>query len=200
MGQLKRYLFLIFNLILAEFSLGQTNLTIASQQTIQINYPNFKFLAIEIKNRSRLPIEIACINYEDKSKVSGFGLGPKGKATLSIPDKTILQITNENKSNIEVNINPISSPPKKDLTQEKYIKFILKNETAESIPLIIPGVMNPNLSPFSNSGVSLKIGQKIYFKNGLKKYILLTVDQEIIEGKIIKIGSLLSDRKNELGL
>ena len=200
MGQLKRYLFLIFNLLLAEFSLGQTNLTIASQQTIQINYPNFKFLAIEIKNRSRLPIEIACINYEDESKVSGFGLGPKGKATLSIPDKTILQITNENKSNIEVNINPISSPPNKDLIKEKYIKFILKNETAESIPLIIPGVMNPNLSPFSNSGVSLKIGQKIYFKNGFKKYILLTVDQEITEGKIIKIGSLLSDRKNELGL
>lgn len=200
MKQAKKYLFLIFNLLWAEFSFGQTNLTIASQQTIQINYPNFKFLAIEIKNQSKLPIEIACINYEDESKVSGFGLGPKGKATVSIPDKTILQITNENKSNIEVNINPISSPPNNNNTKEKYINITLKNETAESIPLIIPGVMNPNLSPFSKSGISLKIGQKIYFRDGLRKYLLLIIDQNIIEGKEINIGSLLEDRKIELGL
>ena len=111
-----------------------------------------------------------------------------------------MQITNENKSNIEVNINPISSPPNNNNTKEKYINITLKNETAESIPLIIPGVMNPNLSPFSKSGISLKIGQKIYFRDGLRKYLLLIIDQNIIEGKEINIGSLLEDRKIELGL
>jgi hypothetical protein len=42
--------------------------------------------------------------------------------------------------------------------KERYISFKLRNETAKSIPLIIPNVMNPNLSRFLNSSVDLKIG------------------------------------------
>lgn len=53
------------------------------------------------------------------------------------------------------------------------------NGSFKSIPLIIIGVMNPNLSAKSNSGVSLYVGQKVYFlPNGKRnsKALLFTVD------------------------
>ena len=43
------------------------------------------------------------------------------------------------------------------------VPFTLRNNSLKSIPLKIPGVMNPNLSPMSNSGVDLAEGQKVYF-------------------------------------
>ena len=84
--------------------------------------------------------------------------------------------------------------------EDLYISFTMRNETAQSIPLIIPGVMNPNLSPFSNSRVRLKIGQQINFRKGLKTYTLLTVSPAIEEGAVLEIGTLLKEKKIELGL
>jgi hypothetical protein len=50
------------------------------------------------------------------------------------------------------------------------IPMTFHNGSFHSIPLLIPGVMNPNLNPKSNSGVSLDVGQKVYFfPNGKKK-------------------------------
>jgi hypothetical protein len=80
------------------------------------------------------------------------------------------------------------------------VRFTLKNNTAKSIPLIIPNVMNPNLSPFSSSGVDLAIGQEIYFKEKGKKYLLLVVDSKIATDAQIDVGELLKERKKELGL
>jgi len=60
--------------------------------------------------------------------------------------------------------------------------------------------MNPNLSPFSNSGVDLKIGQKILFKEGGKKYVLLVVDETIAQGDEINVAQLLKSKRKELGL
>ena len=77
---------------------------------------------------------------------------------------------------------------------EQYVSFTLRNETLKSIPLIIPGVMNPNLSPQSNSGVRLKIGQEIKYRKGLKTHVLFIVDGTIEEGVIIKVGKLLDDK------
>lgn len=79
------------------------------------------------------------------------------------------------------------------------VSFSLKNTSATSIPLKIPGVMNPNLSPFSRSGVRLKIGQKIFFRYKGKKRLLLEVSKEQ-EGKNIIVNKLIKRRKKELGL
>ncbi len=81
-----------------------------------------------------------------------------------------------------------------------YISFTLHNGSAKSISLIIPRVMNPNLSPYSNSGVELKIGQEILFRVKGKNYILLTVDNNIKNGDVIEVDELLKQRKAELGL
>lgn len=81
-----------------------------------------------------------------------------------------------------------------------YVDFVLKNKTAQSISLIIPGVMNPNLSPFSKSSVGLKIGQEIFFKHKKKRYLLLKVDDTINDGEVLDVAKLIRERKNELEL
>lgn len=77
------------------------------------------------------------------------------------------------------------------------VSFTLRNTSAKSIPLLIPGVMNPNLSPISNSGVTLKVGQEILFRYKGKKRVLLVVGPEL-EGQTLKVPKLLSDRKKEI--
>lgn len=77
------------------------------------------------------------------------------------------------------------------------INFTLHNSSLKSIPLIIPNVMNPNLSPMSNSGVSLKVGQKIYFRDGAKKVLILTVDESIKPGDKIDMAKLVKDLKKD---
>ncbi len=86
------------------------------------------------------------------------------------------------------------------LNKKEKKSFTLRNNSLKSIPLIIPGVMNPNLSPMSNSGVTLRIGQNIYFKVKRKKYLLLTVDEQIENGSTIIVNQLIKARKKELGL
>ncbi len=78
-----------------------------------------------------------------------------------------------------------------------YVDFTLRNTSLKSIPLIIPGVMNPNLSPMSNSGVGLKIGQKILFKYKGKRRVLLIVDKTL-EGKVLDVPKLLKEKRREL--
>lgn len=85
------------------------------------------------------------------------------------------------------------------------VPFVLKNNSLRSIPLEIPGVMNPNLSPVSISNVDLSVGQKIYFfadgKKGAfkKRYLLLEVTEELA-GRQLPVEKLISERKKELGL
>ncbi len=81
--------------------------------------------------------------------------------------------------------------------QKDYASFVLHNETLTSIPLSIPGVMNPNLTPLGYSGVSLALGQEVFFMEKKKKYLLLTVDASL-EGDTLEVGQLIKTRKQEL--
>ena len=83
-----------------------------------------------------------------------------------------------------------------DNTKES-VSFTLRNNSLKSIPLLIPGVMNPNLSPKSNSGVTLKIGQEVLFRYKGKKRVLLVVDNKL-EGQTIEVSKLLKEKKQEI--
>lgn len=82
---------------------------------------------------------------------------------------------------------------------QESVSFTLKNPTAKSIPLWIPSVMNPNLSPFSTSGVRLRIGQKIYFKHKRRKKLLLEVSADYAD-QSLNVAQLIKRRKKELKL
>ena len=82
----------------------------------------------------------------------------------------------------------------KPLTPQRA--FYLENNTAQSIPLRIPGVMNPNLSPFSRSGVDLKNGQKIFLDFNGQNILILKVTDSIRHGDRIDVGNLINKALN----
>ncbi len=80
---------------------------------------------------------------------------------------------------------------------EQRIPLTLKNNSLKSIPLKIPGYMNPNLSPMSTSGVDLEIGQVVYFSFKGKKRVLLTITEDLA-GKTLIVNELIKKREKEL--
>jgi hypothetical protein len=83
------------------------------------------------------------------------------------------------------------------------IPMTFHNGSFFSIYLSIPGVMNPNLFPKSNSGVSLDVGQVVYFfPNGKKgkKEILFTVSRTWKKDTILQIDKIIKLRKKELNI
>ena len=56
--------------------------------------------------------------------------------------------------------------------------------------------MNPNLSPFSKSGVDLPLGQKILLKVAGKDLLLLTVTDTIPKGARINVADLIDRALN----
>jgi hypothetical protein len=77
------------------------------------------------------------------------------------------------------------------------IPFTLRNNSLKSIPLEIPGVMDPNLSPMSNSMVDLCVGQEIFFDYNGERTLLLTVTEDLKNQKL-NVSRLISQRKKEL--
>ena len=82
------------------------------------------------------------------------------------------------------------------------IPMTFHNGSIFPIYLSIPGVMNPNLVPKSNSGVSLDAGQIVYFfPNGKKgkKEVLFTVSPTWKKDTILQIDKIIRSRKKSLG-
>lgn len=74
------------------------------------------------------------------------------------------------------------------------VNFVLKNNSLKSIPLVIEGVMKPNLSPMSTSYVSAEVGAKVWYRKKGKNELLLTVTEEM-KGTEIIVGTLLNKYK-----
>jgi len=82
--------------------------------------------------------------------------------------------------------------------KSQAIPMTFHNGSLKSIPLNIPGVMNPNLSPISDSGVTLEVGQKVfYFPNGKKgkKELLFEVDGTFKKDTILQIHEIIRQKK-----
>jgi hypothetical protein len=76
--------------------------------------------------------------------------------------------------------------------------IVLLNRTLISIPLEIPGVMNPKLAPMSKSTVDIPAGTIIYFFHQKQRYELITVKPEM--EKTIVVNELIKKRKLALKL
>lgn len=83
--------------------------------------------------------------------------------------------------------------------QKESVSFSLQNNSATSIPLAIPGVMNPNLSPFSSSRVTVKVGQEFYYfsKDKKRRKLLLFIASEEMEGQNVIVNELIKQKKKE---
>ena len=82
--------------------------------------------------------------------------------------------------------------------KSQVIPMTFHNGSLKSIPLNIPGIMNPNLSPLSDSGIELEPGQKVfYFPNGKKgkKELLFEVDNTFRKDTILQIDEMIKQKK-----
>jgi hypothetical protein len=198
---MKKYVFfLIFTAFAIAPILSQNTISVPAGQTVDISYPNDKTSTVMLQTVGLQEVTVSVVTKDTGDFVRGFGLGKLGKEEVWVEEGNKLTLKNTGTKDIKVKYT-VSPRQNENLDlPEKYIQFTLRNSSMQSIPLIIPTVMNPNLSPNSNSGVSLKMGQEIFFKANGKRQILLVVDQTIQNGDVIDVSKILPRRKKELGI
>lgn len=175
-------------------------LVIPPKQVVQINYPLYKGFNVKIWNESKFVLGVSARDQVTDSIVKSFGLEKGGTTLLEVNEGLFLQFENRFLAPIKVAyaLRKGSSGKKKftkPLTPQRA--FYLENNTAQSLPLRIPGVMNPNLTPFSRSGVDLPNGQKIYLDLKGKKILILTVTDSIPHGARIDVATLIEKALNQ---
>ncbi|MEL0335122.1 MAG: hypothetical protein VW980_04945 [Flavobacteriales bacterium] len=171
---------------------GQSIVEIPANSRITIGYPDSEDAALALKNKSSQGIDVVTVNKVSGVQSSGFGLGPFGKATVAVSPLALLELHNTSDETVRLSYEITKAAKEVADKGERYIGFTLRNETLRSIPLIIPGVMNPNLSPQSNSGVRLMVGQEIKYKKGGRAHLLLVVDDSIKEGDVLFVGERIA--------
>lgn len=197
---MKNIFYLLLVLGFSACSSSKMFVNIPAQQTLELSYPNYEVFMASLKNKSTDDIEVAVLSKSSEKQIRGFGLAQGGKAEVMVESSSKLVLKNQSKVTAQIAIE-VSEKDRSVFEQKgEYINFTLQNTTAKSIPLLIPSVMNPNLSPFSKSGVGLKIGQEILFRFQGKRYVLLTVDNSIAQNSTLNVAKLIKDRKQELGL
>jgi hypothetical protein len=194
----------LFFFLLVSLAFGQkgerSQLILPPKQIVQINYPLYQGFNVKIWNKSKFDLGVSARERKTDSLVKGFGLDSGSSAVLEVNKGLYLQFENRYLASLKVEYTlqkGVEGKKKstKPLTPQRA--FYLENNTAQSIPLRIPGVMNPNLSPFSRSGVDLPNGQKIFLDLNGKRILLLTVTDSIPHGARIDVANLINKALNE---
>ena len=196
-----KYLLLLQFLLFSFLSFSQSStLYIPPNSSIELEDNNYDLngldiFGLKIKNKSLSTIGVRVENKITGEFTSGFGLGPIGKEGIVINKGDVVIFSNNTQKSVKLKTTYFIPQEENNFISKETesISFTLNNSSLKSIPLIIPNVMNPNLSPLSNSGVDLKIGQEIFFKNKGKKILLLRVSDKIKEGEIIDVNQLIKN-------
>ena len=171
---------------------AQERLEIPAQDSIVYMLPEGDYNSVSLHNKSDKELRVQIINLENSKETGGFGLAAQGKVAVALNPKKGLRLLNPSAEEVRVlcraQKQTETTPPPPNL---KQIDFTLVNSSAKSIPLIIPNVMNPNLSPFSKSGVRLAVGQKIYLKKGISRKLLFEVPDSLSNGTQLDVPALL---------
>lgn len=188
---MKKILIGLLVMIFTGLSAQQAQIELLGRQSIEIDFVDYRFYALKLKNSSSAEIEVSIISRVSNEQVRGFGLAPKSTVEeVLIESDSYALFTNlsDNQALFSIEASPKVAAP---VTESDGVSFTLRNNTLKSIPLVIPSVMNPNLSPKSNSGVYLRYGQKVYLRRGVSKKLILKVDETIREGALIDVDSII---------
>ena len=199
MNKFSLFFFLLFSLAFGQKG-ERSKLILPPKQIVQINYPLYQGFNVKIWNKSKFDLGVSAREQKTDSLVKGFGLDSGSSAVLEVNKGLYLQFENRYLASLKVEYTlqkGVEGKKKstKPLTPQRA--FYLENNTAQSIPLRIPGVMNPNLSPFSRSGVDLPNGQQIFLDLNGKRILLLTVTDSIPHGARIDVANLINKALNE---
>ena len=173
------------------------NLKLDAGQEIYLDNPGYEYYAAEIRNNGFQEIAVSVKSKSNQDQIKGFGLSGMGKEIVGVEKENFLSIRNTGDKSLKVALT-FTEQDRPQRSSSRLVSFQLKNGSDKSIPLLIPSVMNPNLSPNSLSGVDLKMGQEILFRRNGKKHLLLKVDENIKDGDVIEVSELLQKRITEL--
>ncbi|MGD1944914.1 MAG: hypothetical protein ACFB0A_01295 [Croceivirga sp.] len=200
---MRKTVVVFFSIVVAAVGLAfaqRSSLEIPPRSSLELDYADYEMYQLKLRNNGR-DIDVKVVDKKTGEFIRGFGLGPVGKVEVMVENTSKIVFVNSSDKTASLSVSFTEMDAKKVMaSNEGLVSFTLVNSSSKSIPLIIPNVMNPNLSPKSNSGVDLKIGQELYFRNKGKRYVLFTVDETIEEGAKIDVYQLLQERKKELGL
>ena len=188
---MKKILFGLLVMIFTGLSAQQVQIELLGEQSLELDFVDYPLYGLKLKNSSSAVIEVSIVSRTRNEQVRGFGLAPKSTVEeVLIESDSYALFTNlsDNTASFSIEATPKVAAPE---TKTDGVSFTLRNNTLKSIPLIIPTVMNPNLSPKSSSGVYLKYGQKVYLRRGVSKKLILTVNETIREGALIDVDSLI---------
>lgn len=194
---MKKILLGLLVMIFTGLSAQQAQIELIGGQSIQLDFVDYKLYGLRLKNHSSAEIEVSIVSKISGKQVRGFGLAPKATVEeVIIESDSYALFTNLSDQTVSFSAE---AKPKQASSSAKSdgVNFTLRNNTFKSIPLIIPTVMNPNLSPKSNSGVYLKYGQKVYLRKGISRKLILTVDETIREGTVIDVDSIIKQVDHE---
>lgn len=194
-------LILFFALILlSPFCAAQKQyVSIPANQEVEVRFSSGTSSDVTLHNPSPNTLKVEVVRADSREFVRGFGLGKSSKEKVLVESDAILIIGNDSESPIEISYETTKSSFEAK-TESNSVQLTFHNGSLESIPLIIPGVMNPNLSPKSDSGVTLAFGQKVFFKEKGKQYLLFEVDETFKNGTVLEIQDLIKARKKQLSL
>ena len=137
-----------------------------------------------IRNRGNA-VYVRVMDADGMIQLRGFGLDARGEATVRVGESERLLVDAiGGDTRIAVRYTR-PRPETPDATPS--VAFNLINSGLKSIALEIPGVMNPNLSPKSRSGVRLDYGQEILFKGR----VLFTVGPDLEPGADLDVRALI---------
>jgi hypothetical protein len=188
----------ILSILMTAFHVSaKEKVEIPAGSSVELTYAEFASYDVKLSNSSGKQVNVSVLDPETRRQVSGFGLGPMGRTVLYVAEGNILKLQNPSFKAIEISLTFVDRKPTKEVdSNTKTISFTLHNSSLKSLPLIIPGVMKPNLSPMSNSGVSLEMGQEIYYSKGGVRMLVLTVDENIQPGDKIDMAKRVRALKN----
>ena len=203
----KRFNPYIFFLILffETFVQGQTKkqlpnstLVIPPKQIVRIDYPHMKGFSVKVWNKSKFELGVSAREHHSDSLYKGFGVGKNEFASLTIEENQYLQLENRFIAplKMEYTLFKSGSGKKKRTVANRTVAFYLVNSTVQTLPILIPGIMNPKLTPFSQMGVELPLGQKIFLKTPGERLLLLTVTDSIRKGAGIDVADLIDAALN----
>lgn len=89
--------------------------------------------------------------------------------------------------------NVATQAQKTTQTDPKSVSVTFLNKSLTSIPLRIEGVMNPNLSPMSSSGVTAAEGTRVYYRKKGKDVLVFTFTEEYNDTEVI-VDELLKEQ------
>jgi len=187
--------FVMFSLVTAQTkkTLPKSTVIIPPKQVVRIDYPYMKGFSVKLWNKSKYELGVSSREFVTDSLKKGFGLNKNSYATIQILKNQYLQLENRYFAPLKVEYNLFKEDPEKKnkTTANRTAGFYLVNSTAQTLPILIPGIMNPKLTPFSQSGFDLPWGQKIFLKTPGENLLLLTVSDTIRKGSLIDVADLI---------